>query len=324
MAEKVYENNGNIMYLYFVLKKYSDINHPLSKLEIIDKIRELYNVSISDRTVRRNIKVLCEKFNYVVSCENGSYYLEPCENDFEKSEIQTIIDIITYSKFVNDDLSSMLSKKLYELLNYYDKESFKNYKKYVKSTKTDNKQIFYTIDIISDSIESKKAIEVDYYKYNLKKELEFRNKIIVSPYIVIFDSGQYYLVGYHHIKKVVAYFRIDRIKNVKVSSNKYVSIKDNFITDKLNSTVGMYSGKVTEIKAIVNNQLLDDVIEKFGRDVVLRKYDDNNFLLEITTGLDGFKYWTLRNISYVKVISPLFFKEQIIDILNSSIKNYSD
>ena len=54
----LYEKNGNILYILNVLKKYSDEEHKLSATEIQIKIKEIYNVDIDSRTIRRNINLL--------------------------------------------------------------------------------------------------------------------------------------------------------------------------------------------------------------------------------------------------------------------------
>lgn len=57
MEEKLYEKNGNCLYILNVLKKYSDEEHKLSANEIGRKIKDIYDVDIDSRTVRRNINL---------------------------------------------------------------------------------------------------------------------------------------------------------------------------------------------------------------------------------------------------------------------------
>ena len=53
----LYEKNGNILYILNVLKKYSDEEHMLTAAEIQRKIKEIYNVEIDTRTIRRNMLI---------------------------------------------------------------------------------------------------------------------------------------------------------------------------------------------------------------------------------------------------------------------------
>ena len=84
---KLYEKNGNILYILNILKKYSVSDHMLSAVEIGREIKEKYNVEIDSRTIRRNINLLKYKLNYDISTreENGKgYYInrDP-DKDFE-------------------------------------------------------------------------------------------------------------------------------------------------------------------------------------------------------------------------------------------------
>ena len=59
----LYEKNGNILYILNVLKKYSDEEHMLTAAEIQRKIKEIYDVEIDTRTIRRNINLLKYKLD---------------------------------------------------------------------------------------------------------------------------------------------------------------------------------------------------------------------------------------------------------------------
>ena len=60
---ELYEKNGNILYILNVLKKYSDSEHMLKASDIQRKVREIYDVEIDPRTIRRNINLLICHFH---------------------------------------------------------------------------------------------------------------------------------------------------------------------------------------------------------------------------------------------------------------------
>ena len=111
---ELYEKNGNILYILNVLKKYSDEEHKLSISELKEKINEIYGEDIDPRTIRRNINLLKEKFDYDISTYNdnkiGYYICNDPETDFEPGEIRAIIDTFSYSTFIEDRIAS--SKKV--------------------------------------------------------------------------------------------------------------------------------------------------------------------------------------------------------------------
>ena len=63
MKDELHTNLGNIIYIYEVLKKYSDVDHILSVKDIIKYVKEEFDEEIEDRTVRRNIRELIEKLD---------------------------------------------------------------------------------------------------------------------------------------------------------------------------------------------------------------------------------------------------------------------
>ena len=84
---ELYEKNGNAIYILNVLKKYTDEEHKLTSNEIQAKIKELYDVEIDPRTIRRIINLLKLKLGYDISTYNenkiGYYISNNPETDFE-------------------------------------------------------------------------------------------------------------------------------------------------------------------------------------------------------------------------------------------------
>ena len=322
MKEKVYINNGNIMYLYKTMKKYTDVNHPLKISEIIELIEKEYGEHISRRTIRRNFKVLEEKFNIPIErVMNNAYYIDYEDNNFDPSEVRALVDMVNYSRFVDEALSKQLIDKLINLLNENDKKDFIGYDKYMKNVKTTNKQIFFTIKMIAEAILNKKYIQFDYYKYNVKKEFEFRKSFLIFPVTILCDVGQYYLVAANTDKKLF-YFRLDRIKNIKIKEGKILNISKKQLDNYIASSVGMYGGELEIVEAIINKNLIDDVIDTFGRDVEISEYNEKQFMMKTKINIEGFKNWSLRHLEDVQITYPLKLKDEIARILEKALNKY--
>ena len=113
---ELYEKNGNILYILNILKKYTDEEHLISIAELQRKIKEIYDVDIDSRTIRRNINLLKEKLNYDISTrqENGKgYYINRNpDTDFEPGEIRAIIDNFSYANYIVPSISSSFNMLL--------------------------------------------------------------------------------------------------------------------------------------------------------------------------------------------------------------------
>lgn len=322
MQEKLYVNNGNIMYIYLVMKKYSDMNNTLKIDKIIEYIKKDYDIKIENRTIRRNFKVLENKFGLEIVKIDDGYYIEPEDNDFDSSEIRTLVDMINYSRFVDEKLANMITFKLINLLNENDRVEFKDYNKYMRDVKTTNKQLFYNIKILAEAILNKKKIKVDYYRYNLNKEFIYQKTHIISPYTMLCETSQYYLVGYNEDIKGLAYYRLDRMKEIEILKTPIVITSKEKIKEHIESTVSMYGGEKQLVKAICDNSLIDDVIDKFGHDTKLKIYNENSFEMEIEVFLLGFKKWSVRHVNLVEVIYPKTLRTEILNDLNNGVNKY--
>ena len=160
---ELYEKNGNILYILNVLKKYTDEEHLISIAEIQRKVKEIYNVDIDSRTIRRNINLLKEKLNYDISTrqENGKgYYINRNpDTDFEPGEIRAIIDNFSYANYIVPAISKNIIKKCKNMQNIYENQKLRNYKIYANDTKTDNMEVIKNIEDISEAIQNLNKIK---------------------------------------------------------------------------------------------------------------------------------------------------------------------
>lgn len=325
---ELYEQNGNILYILNVLKKYSDEDHMLQVSEIKDLVKEEYEVDIDPRTIRRNINLLKEKLDYDISTwsenKKGYFLIKNPDMDFEPGEIRAIIDTFSYSTFIPKAVSKEIIDKCKNMQNVYENERLKDYRVYSDSVKTQNREIVKNIEDITEAIYNKKKIKFDYFKYELNPRINNVNtgERKLSPYAIVYQLQQMYVVGLKEGKDTLYTYRIDRMKNIRIT-NEEVSNKistddvDNFVK----STVSMFGSTGIEIEVICDLKLLDNVIDEFGESSIIRLYDKDHFSLKINKDLEGFKRYVLRNLDMVKVIKPEKLKNEIEEIIKGYLSN---
>ncbi len=324
----LYEQNGNIIYILNVLKKYSDEDHMLQIDEIKDYIKEIYDVDIDSRTIRRNINLLKEKLDYDIVTWNenrkGYYLIKNPDMDFEPGEIRAIIDTFSYSSFIPKSIADEIISKCKNMQNIYENEKLKDYQVYSDNIKTSNKEIVKNIEDISNAIYNKKKISFDYYKYELNPLLKNVNtgERILSPYAIVYQLQEMYVVGLKEGNSTLYTYRIDRMKNIKerkesVSNKITHKDVDNFIK----STVSMFGSRGEKIEVICDIKLLDNVIDLFGESSTIRYVDSDHFRLITNKDLEGFKRYILRNLDMIKVVSPLKLKNEINTIVKKYLSN---
>ena len=67
----------------------------------------------------------------------------------------------------------------------------------------------------------------------------------------------------------------------------------------------MFSGEPKPIQLICNNELLDVMLDRFGKSVKIQKNDENSFVLRTNAAVsEGLIAWILQFGARVKVKSP--------------------
>lgn len=327
----LYEKNGNIIYILNILKKYSDEEHKLSVAEIKRRVKEIYDVEIDTRTIRRNINLLKYKLDYDISTreDNGKgYYInrDP-ETDFEPGEVRAIIDNFSYANYIVPSVAKEIIKKCKKMQTVYENEKLKDYQIYAVNSKTENAEVIKNIEDISSSIYNNHKIKFEYWKYEITNKLERQivSTPTVSPFAIVYNKQEFYLIGIKDGQNKFYHYRLDRMKNVK-ELNEKITIKKtkSQIRDFAESTVEMFGGKKEEIEAICNNYLLNTIFDTFGRNVTIEKIpgNDESFKLVVNSNPMGFKMWAMRNIDMVEVTKPESLRNEIKDIILEANDKY--
>lgn len=328
---ELYERNGNILYILNILKKYTDADHKLSITQLQEKIKEEYNQDIDSRTIRRNINLLQQKFGYDISTYNdnkqGYYITNDPETDFEPGEIRAIIDTFSYASFIEENLAKGIINKCKNLQNIYENEKIKNYQVYSPKGTTTNIEVIKNIEDISNSIINRNKIKFEYWKFcivgdKIKKQIV--SEPVVSPYAIVYDKQQFYMLGIKEGNTDFFHYRLDRIKNLKELQDKITIKKSEKNIEKYaNTSVEVFSGAEEEIEAVCHEYLLEEVIEKFGKNVTLRPIDKHHFNMKLKANLLGFRLWAMRNIDLVTVKKPESLVDKIKEIIEEADKRYN-
>jgi len=326
----LYEKNGNILYILNVLKKYSDEEHKLSITELKEKIKEEYGEDIDPRTIRRNINLLQQKFGYDISTYNdnkiGYYISNDPETDFEPGEIRAIIDTFSYSTFIEQRMAKGIIKKCKNLQNIYENEKIKNYRVYSPKGRTNNVEVIKNIEDISNSIMNKNKVKFEYWKYCIvgdKVEKQIVSTPIVSPYAIIYDKQQFYMLGIKDGNKEFYHYRLDRKKNLKELTEKIkINKSEKDIEQYADTSVEVFSGNEVEIEAECDEYLLGEVFEKFGKNVEIKPLNKKTFEMKLKVNPLGFKLWAMRNLDLVTVKKPESLVKEIKEIIKEAEKRY--
>ncbi len=321
-----------LLYIIDILSRKSDEEHPLSATDIMDFLREDYGIECERKTVYDCIENLNEYgYEIIKSQSPRGYFMTPYY--FEPAELRLLIDAVQSADFISPKKTKLLIKKFSAFASEYQYKKIEKQVYIDNRNKCKNENLFIVIDIISTAILSKKQIEVVYRRRKIVdgKTARYQEKsMIINPYALIWSDDHYYLVGNYSKYNNLIHLRIDRLKNVKVLDtyarhfsevSPYQTYFD--IADYSNKHLSMFSGDIKPVELICNNEMIEDFIDQFGEKVLMRPYDEDNFISKIDVAVnDGLVAWIMQYGDKIKVKSPKELKNMIIDKTKSILELY--
>ena len=307
-----------------IFQKYSDYNHPLKQEDIANYLDSDYGISIERKAISRNISLLKEAVFEIESGNNGSY-LE--EREFTDAELRILIDGVLSSKHIASKYTKDLIDKLCSLSSKYFRSHVKHIHTVNDWEKTENRAVFYNIEIVDEAIEQKKQICFDYNKYGLDKKLHRTCTHRASPYQLILHNQRYYLMARNEYWKNMAYYRVDRITNMSLTEDKLVPITsvegyENGINYKELSTAlpYMYTDKPECVEFIAEEFIIDQIIDWFGKDISISKYGENKLKVSVKVSPMAMEHWAMQYAGFITVTSP----QALVDKIKNRLKEASE
>ena len=316
----------SILYILEVLKEYSDISHLLTQEEIINKIYNNYGLELERKSISNNIDSLID-FGYdIVKTKNGCYLNS---REFENSEIQFLIDAIFSSKSISSKHCKELANKLSKILSEYDRKQYNYIYKADSVNRTNNKQLFYTIEILNEAIKEGRQVELIYNRFYLNNKMTTPR--IINPYFLINNQGVYYLVCNYDCYDEIANYKIDKIENIKILDSKVKSINklkgcENGVdfVKYANDNVYMFSNDIVDAKIKIDKEYtVDYVVDWFGKNAKVYVKDDIIYA-DIKVNEQALIYWCLQYGENVELIEPIATRNKIKEVVYSMVEKYDN
>lgn len=326
------KNSGQklkLLYIVKILTEESDENHPVSTKTLIEKLGN-YGVSAERKSIYDDIAKL-QDFGYdIIQMDNrngGGYYL--ASREFELAELKFLVDAVQSCRFITQKKSRELIKKLERMSGKYDAGQLQRQVYVAGRVKTENESIYYSIDALHHAMQENKKISFLYMEWNGKKELVPRKNGVrynISPWTLIWKDENYYLVAYDDVAGILKHYRVDKIADVEMLSEKRNG-REVFESMDLavyaNTTFGMYGGELCDVVLRFPEKMVGVVIDRFGKEISIRK-DGELWRARVKVMVSPQFYgWMSAVGKEIQIVSPQNVRGQYIDWLNDLIKEYS-
>jgi len=307
---------------------HSDENHPAVTKDIVDYLKDEYGIITERRSIYRDIAVLRDDFGMdIVGGQGGRFRLMSRQFDFD--DLRLLAECVYAAKFISVTKSKELVKTICRFASVHQAEELKRDVFLCDRVKSMQKGTLNIISRINMAMAKKldgkphtpQKISFKYMKYTINDvehptERRQGKRYKVSPYKLLLNDGNYYLLAFDDWSKKMRTYRIDRMKEVELENEPregqevFDSIDMETYTKRVFS---MFGGEKQHVGIRFINPLLDTVVDRFGtgRGIFYRPEGERHFVLTIEVEVsDQFFGWICGFGRKAKIVSPAPVVEQ--------------
>lgn len=323
-----------------ILKKYSDMEHRLTQTDIMHILKEKYYMDVDRRTIKRNLMNLLDfefgiDYTEIIKKNEKGEDVPICTDwyisrDFDDAELRLLIDSVLFSKTIPHNQCRRLIKKLKGLSNVYFDKKVGHICSLPENT-PENKELFYTIDVLDEAISKGKKVSFVYNSYGADKKLHPKreDKYIINPYQMVATNGRYYLVCNYDKYNSLSNYRIDRITGITMLDENRKPVKE-LNEGEINlprhmaEHLYMFAGESIHAKFKAKNYIIDQIIDWFGLEPRITKLNDGECVVEVNVNREAFFCWAMQYGLHIEVLEPISMRERIKEAVRKLNEKYAD
>ena len=247
---------------------------------------------------------------------------------YEVEEIRMLAECVYAARFIDEKRARRLVDVVCDHVSDRAAETIKHDVFLTDRVKTESTLVYTNVSLIHNAMSreldgEKHVPEKIKFKYlkctiqNVKNRVEQRGgaEYVVSPYKLMINDGNYYLLAFDDKIKKMRTFRVDRMKSVRFTGEPRQGREE---YEKINMEsyaqehFGMFGGAREHVTLRFIEPLLDTVVDRFGtKGAVYSKDDDRHFQVTVSVeDSDQFFGWLCGFGRRVKIIFPEPVKEK--------------
>lgn len=313
-------------YLYDMLYKKSDEEHPLTTPQIVRLMQEDYGIYVHRTTIPYDLALLEAAGVKIGRIRRQAWHFYLAERRFSMPELRLLIDAVASSKFITEDKSKELIEKIIGMAGQPSAEKLIRRPVVTDRAKSDREACYAIVEAINEAMVAGRKISFYYFDYDNQKKHVLKNDenpYTVSPYDLIWDGDFYYLVGYCDEREALRTFRVDRIEDVpEMTEEELTSVPADYSVSRYTKeSLRMFSGG--ELKTVTmrcDTVAMKWIIDRFGPDADTKPIGDNAF--ELTADLyvgPTFYSWVFGMAGAAEIEGPEDVKAEYRKMLETAL-----
>lgn len=319
-----------VLRLAQILHERTDEAHVLSADELIACLEE-YGIQAERKSIYTDIEALCQ-CGFDIERQGGrggGYYL--ANRMFEQPELKLLVDAVQSSRFITHRKSHALINKVERLASSYQARALQRQVYVSGRIKTMNESIYYNIDRIHSAIAQGKQICFRYFEWTITPDLQVKKQFrrdgaqyTASPWALVWNSENYYLVAYDPMAAAIRHYRVDKMEQIGILDAARQG-KEQFerqdVGQYAKHLFGMFGGAVETVVLRCENRLAGVMHDRFGGDMMLLPEDEAHFRMQVEVAVSPQLFgWLCGLGAGVQIAEPKAVADQYRAYLQQVLK----
>lgn len=307
-----------LLYLMDYLLRSSDAEHPVTVKQMIDHLAA-QGVSAERKSIYDDLEALRLYGLDIEQTSRGKlfgYYV--ASRRFELPELKLLVDSVQSSKFITQRKTNELIRKIETLASRYDAQRLQRQVYVANRVKTMNESIYYNVDAIHAGISEDRKIRFRYFEFTVTKERRYRRDgayYVVSPYALMWDNENYYLVAYDGGTQSIRHYRVDKMTNIAAIDEPRDgadAYRERDMALYSRKVFGMFSGAEQRVTLRFANRLVSAVLDRLGQDVSIVPDGEGFFTVSADVAVSPqFFAWVCGFGGEARIVAPESVAEQM-------------
>ena len=259
-----------------VLLEQTDEDHPMTIQELLAALKP-WGVTAERKSIYDDMETLRVLGLDVQSRKGKTPGWFVGERPFQLAELKLLVDAVQSCKFITKRKSDELIGKLEGMTSIHQARQLHRQVYVERRAKSMNESVYYSIDKLHTALAAQKAVTFKYFEYSVQKERVYRRggkRYIVFPHGLVWNSENYYLVGWDGAKKEIRHYRVDKMEDLSVTCLRLNEGEhdERAVFDMAEYTskhFGMFRGREGRVQLRCRERMVGVVLDRFGQETSL-------------------------------------------------------
>lgn len=316
------------LYLRQFLLENTDEAHPVTVSQMIDYLAR-HDIAAERKSIYDDIDGL-RSYGLDIEyrkAQDGGYFI--ANREFQLPELKLLVDAVQSSKFLSLRKSNELIAKLEKLASRHEAQTLRRQVYVTHRIKNMNESIYYNVDALHSAIAAGSRITFRYFDWDMNGKKKYRHegkRYRISPWALLWDDENYYLVGYDAEHAERRHYRVDKMESIAQTGEERLG-KELFAgfdpAAYSRKVFGMYGGEPQKVTLRFESSMSNIVFDRFGRELILTPDREGGFTVTVeVVPSPQFFAWLTGLGAPVKILSPQPIVQQFCDYLQSVLDAY--